>query len=193
MFVRSQLGVLEEDRNMVGWSFLHFVFYYRSLVGRKLTSKSFLLLVLAWYTRKEFASLGAVVRNCRSKVVLARCYLSGRGLFPQCAQAEAMCFRLSIALEAGFSPILLESDALSVVNLVISKSPSYSEIGLFILDILNLLEYSSVCGVSYSHRCTNMVDHSLAKLVFSFSSETIWVADFPPSVENYASTDLAGL
>ncbi|KAL5759860.1 hypothetical protein ACOSQ2_018698 [Xanthoceras sorbifolium] len=49
-----------------------------------------------------------------------------------------MRFGLSIDFEAGFSPVLLEFDALSVVNLVISKPPPYSEIGLFIMDILNL-------------------------------------------------------
>ncbi|KAL5784894.1 hypothetical protein ACOSQ2_007286 [Xanthoceras sorbifolium] len=107
------------------------------LVGQKLISKSFLLLVLAWYA------------------------------------PETMCFGLSIALEVGFLPILLEFDVFSVVNLVISKSPPYFEIGLFILDILNLLESPNVCEVSYSHRSTNMVVHSLAKFAFSFSYETL--------------------
>ncbi|KAL5817387.1 hypothetical protein ACOSQ3_025765 [Xanthoceras sorbifolium] len=126
---------------MVWWSFLDFVFYCRLLlvviwlVGQKLTSKSFLLLMLAWYAH------------------------------------------------AGFSPILLEFDALSVVDLI----------DLFILDILNLLESPIVCGVSYSHRHNNMVVHFLVKLSFSFSSKTIWIANFPLYVENFATVDLASL
>ncbi|KAL5789715.1 hypothetical protein ACOSQ2_004603 [Xanthoceras sorbifolium] len=152
------------------------------LVGQKLTSKSFLRLVLGWCARKEFAGLCAIVRDCCGKVVLAGCSLGGRGLSPQCVKTEAICFGLSIALKTGFSPILLEFNALSVVNLVISKSSPYSDIGLFILDILNLLESPSVWGVSYSHKSTNMVAHSLAKLAFSFSSKSIWVVDFSPSV-----------
>ncbi|KAL5806455.1 hypothetical protein ACOSQ4_029188 [Xanthoceras sorbifolium] len=152
---------------MVGWNFLDFVFYCRSI-----TSRSFLLL-------KEFAGLSAVVRDCRGKVVLAGCSLGGRGLSSQCAEAKAMCFGLSIVLEA--------------VNLVISKSHPYFEIDLFIMNILNLLEFPSVCGVSYSHRSTNTVAHSFAKLAFSFSSESIWVAEFPHSVESFISADLVGL
>ncbi|KAL5739937.1 hypothetical protein ACOSQ2_029117 [Xanthoceras sorbifolium] len=144
---------------MVGWNFLDFVFYCRSI-----TSRSFLLL-------KEFAGLSAVVRDCRGKVVLAGCSLGGRGLSSQCAEAKAMCF----------------------VNLVISKSHPYSEIDLFIMNILKLLEFPSVCGVSYSHRSINTVAHSFAKLAFSFSSESIWVAEFPHSVESFISADLAGL
>ncbi|KAL5750699.1 hypothetical protein ACOSP7_025302 [Xanthoceras sorbifolium] len=184
---------------MVWWSFLDFVFYCRLLlvvmwlVDQKLTSKSFLLLVLAWYAHKEFAGLCAVVRNYRSKVVLAGCSFGGMELSPQCAEVKAMCFGLSIALKAGFSPILLEFDALSVVNLVIFKPPPYSKIDLFILDILNLLESPIMCEVSYSHRCNNMIVHSLVKLTFAFSFETIWVANFPLSVEIFVSVDLASL
>ncbi|KAL5794204.1 hypothetical protein ACOSP7_002798 [Xanthoceras sorbifolium] len=143
------------------------------LASRKLTSKSFVLLVLAWCARKKFAGLGIVVRDCRGKVVMAGCSLGTKGLSPQCVEAEAMCFGLYIALEAGFLPALLECDALSVVNFAIFKSFPCSAIGLFIIDIMNLLDSPSVCEVSYSHRSTNMVAHSLAKLAFSFSSESI--------------------
>ncbi|KAL5778950.1 hypothetical protein ACOSQ2_009687 [Xanthoceras sorbifolium] len=183
--------MLEEDRNMVGWSFLDFVFYCSDVVvWSKAYFKEF---SAASASLKEFAGLDAVVRDCRGKIVVAGCSLGGRGFSPQCVEAKAMCFGLSIALEAGFLPILLEYDAFSVVNLVTSKSPPYSEIGLFILDILNLLKFPSVCGVSYSCRSTNMIVHSLTKLAFSFSSESIWVANFLHSVESFISADLAGL
>ncbi|KAL5748269.1 hypothetical protein ACOSQ2_025566 [Xanthoceras sorbifolium] len=151
---------------MVWWSFLDFVFYCRLLlvviwlVGQKLTSKSFLLLVLAWYAH-----------------VLLR----------------VAAWELAFSNLTYF--ILRDSNltALSVINLVISKSSPYSKIDLFILDILNLLESPIVCGVSYSHRRNNMVVHSLVKLTFSFSYKTIWIANFPLFVENFASVDLASL
>ncbi|KAL5754108.1 hypothetical protein ACOSP7_022328 [Xanthoceras sorbifolium] len=48
-----------------------------------------------------------------------------------------MCFGVLLVVEAGFAPLFLESDALSMVNVVNFKDPPCFEIGLFILMLLS--------------------------------------------------------
>ncbi|TXG53683.1 hypothetical protein EZV62_018939 [Acer yangbiense] len=84
--------------------------------------------------------LGAVVRDNRGSVMAA------------CAQTSLV-------------PVVVESDALQVVEFVSSQSPPSSEVGVVVLDILQLIDSVPVTGVMFVLRLANVVVHSLAFVV----------------------------
>ncbi|PON46274.1 hypothetical protein PanWU01x14_252880 [Parasponia andersonii] len=76
-----------------------------------------------------------------------------------------------------FVPLLIESDALNVVNLVNNPIVPLLEIGVIIKDIQNLLLSFPGCIVSFIPRNRNNVAHCLAKWSVANESEFVWLED----------------
>ncbi|XP_041004083.1 uncharacterized protein LOC121249437 [Juglans microcarpa x Juglans regia] len=113
--------------------------------------------------------VGMVVRNWEGLVTAT--LRSSRSLFPDAKLAEAMA-TLKVVLfckQLRISRLLLEGDALNVVNDINKETMDWSSAGLIIQDIkteLQSLEYGSAQFIS---RNSNCIAHCLAKEALKLS------------------------
>ncbi|KAK0580643.1 hypothetical protein LWI29_004599 [Acer saccharum] len=99
------------------------------------------------------------------------------------------CLRLVIIRIILFS--LVESDALSVVDLISAKVTPSSDVGIIIHDILNLVS-SWFVSFNFVPRLANRVAHSLAKLALDYEGRSVWIGDCPLVVESLVLGDCPG-
>lgn len=83
---------------------------------------------------------------------------------------EALANRegLTAALSIGFPQILIESESLSLINLMNQEQPILSEIGGVLNDIMNL-DYSSAAEFIFIGKFANLVGHNLTCLALNCS------------------------
>ncbi|KAK3223777.1 hypothetical protein Dsin_010802 [Dipteronia sinensis] len=93
------------------------------------------------------------------------------------------------AVAAGLVPVIVESDAKVVVDIVNLRVVSSVDIGNIIADILYLI-HSNPITVSFVPRIANSVAHSLAKLSISSTKDNIWFESCPPCVERLVHVDM---
>ncbi|KAF5481630.1 hypothetical protein F2P56_002269, partial [Juglans regia] len=113
--------------------------------------------------------VGVVIRNWEGSVTAT--LSSSRCIFPDAKLAEAMAALRAVLFckQIGISRVLLEGDALNVVNDINSEAKDWSSVGLIIQDIkteLQNLEYGSVHFIS---RNSNCIAHCLAKNALKLS------------------------
>ncbi|XWS56298.1 hypothetical protein CRYUN_Cryun09bG0073900 [Craigia yunnanensis] len=89
----------------------------------------------------------------------------------------------------GFTSILLEGDALRVINQINLSSPDLSEIGNLIDECRSLVRIFQSSSVSHVNRSANAVTHSLAKLALESKNDLYWIEDCPPIVLAIVATD----
>ncbi|KAL5764425.1 hypothetical protein ACOSQ2_017019 [Xanthoceras sorbifolium] len=80
------------------------------------------------------------------------------------AKDVAIHIGINLATKSGLLPTIVESDYLSVINLILGSWPIRSETGLVIEDILDLKELFSLTSFVFSRRRANMVAHNLVKM-----------------------------
>ncbi|KAK2661569.1 hypothetical protein Ddye_000143 [Dipteronia dyeriana] len=135
-------------------------------------------------SEKDKASgLRVVISDNKGRVMAFLCRNVG-GYYEPCI-AEAMAIRrgFRLAMESGLVPVVLESDALEVVNLLQSKIVPNSELGVIIHDISDIVDNSFLCSFHFVHRLANKVAHGLTKLALAHRGEFVWLEDCPLSVE----------
>ncbi|KAL5777249.1 hypothetical protein ACOSP7_010175 [Xanthoceras sorbifolium] len=99
-------------------------------------------------------------------------------------------FGILIALEKGFSSLILETDASTVVKLINKGIQPLSEIEHVIRDISDCLSrFHSPVSVVFAPPSANLVAHSLVRLVFQGFSQTIWIDDYPLCVQKHIADD----
>ncbi|TXG69190.1 hypothetical protein EZV62_004125 [Acer yangbiense] len=139
--------------------------------------------------RAKVTGIGVVIRDCYGHVMASLCQSFPGLLQPQTVEAVAVLRGFRLALEAGLCPASIESDSLSVVNLINSMDILRAEIGVVLHDILAMGSNSFFSSVSFVPRLTNCVAHSLAKLSLSFEGEHVWLEDCPLAVESLVLGD----
>ncbi|KAK2655217.1 hypothetical protein Ddye_008269 [Dipteronia dyeriana] len=92
---------------------------------------------------------------------------------PRVAEAMAILLGLHFALESCLVPIVLEFDALRVVNLLKLKVVPDSKIGVVIHDISNIVDHSCSFSFNFVPRLANKVAHGLAKLTLAYRGEFV--------------------
>ncbi|KAK2659363.1 hypothetical protein Ddye_005896 [Dipteronia dyeriana] len=92
---------------------------------------------------------------------------------PEIIEAMAILRGLRLALENGLVPMILESDALDLVNKIRSQTVPSSEVGVIIHDILILLGNLDLSSIRFVSRLANKVAHCLAKLALKFLGEFV--------------------
>ncbi|KAL5765169.1 hypothetical protein ACOSQ2_017763 [Xanthoceras sorbifolium] len=95
------------------------------------------------------------------------------------AEASVILNGIHLAIEFGFNHLLVESNALNVINYINSRSPHLSEVGLVIADIFALCFRINV-AFSFVPQCANYGTHLLAMKIFSVNDVSIWLQDAPP-------------
>ncbi|KAL5802696.1 hypothetical protein ACOSQ4_031001 [Xanthoceras sorbifolium] len=71
----------------------------------------------------------------------------------------------------GLLPAVLEIDALSVVNLVLSKEETYSELGIAIAEIVDYQRLHGIISLSFVRREANVLAHAMAKYASGVADE----------------------
>ena len=138
------------------------------------------------------SAIGIVIRDSQGNVMASLCSNLGVCYQPQIAEALGILRGLFLARETGLFPAILESDALSIVDLIASPSAVDSDVGVLIHDIRSVLAYSNFFSVAFSSRLTNKVAHGLAKLALGYVGEFVWMEDCPLAVESLVSGDFPG-
>lgn len=82
---------------------------------------------------------------------------------PFTVEAVSLWTTAKFCRDVVYQNIILEGDALQVVNLLLSKSSDLSEGGMLILDTRNLLNTFICWSTSHVPRDANVVAHTLAK------------------------------
>ncbi|KAL5754547.1 hypothetical protein ACOSP7_022767 [Xanthoceras sorbifolium] len=139
---------------------------------------------------RNTTGLGAVLRDSCVAVLLS-CVDKITGMLPPIvAEAKAILLGLSVAIEGGFSSLIIESECAKVIKLLSESKSPISAVGMVINDIQDTLRFSSA-SAHFMHvsRNGNVVAHSLAKLVISTNSFLFWVEDVPPSIGSLVESD----
>ena len=139
----------------------------------------------------EKVGLGGVVRDEIGEVVAATC-VGEKGCFEVDA-VEAMAARhaVFIALEAGFSNIILETDCLKLATHLSKKQRELSSFGNIVNDILLLVSSCNAFSVSHVGREGNWVAHHLAHGSLNYGGMRVWLEEAPDEVMQYVMADLA--
>ncbi|KAL5823689.1 hypothetical protein ACOSQ4_021589 [Xanthoceras sorbifolium] len=97
-----------------------------------------------------------------------------------------------LAIDTGFSPLLVESDALAVINVLRTGSVPCSDLGLIISDIFRFCRCSIVFSCSFIPGIANRVADSLAKAAISSVEDRFWFEVCPFIVELLVQDDSPG-
>ena len=133
--------------------------------------------------------LGGVVRVFEGDVLVAICNkVTGSD---DVAIAEALSARqgVKVALEAGFSNLVLEVDNLKLYNCLATRRYDTSIFGQIVRDILCFESQCSKLLFSHVKRMGNRVAHGLAKLSKSCSSQIVWLEETPDEIARLVMTD----
>ncbi|KAK2656769.1 hypothetical protein Ddye_009821 [Dipteronia dyeriana] len=137
----------------------------------------------------KIPGVGVVIQDSGGLVMACLCG-NARGFYePQIAEAKAILRGFRLALETGLYTAILESDALSVVNLIKAKEIPSSDVSVVIHDILDLFENVGVFSCDFAPRLANKVAHGLAKIALRSRDEFVWMEDCPLVVESLVLGD----
>ena len=98
---------------------------------------------------------------------------------PMAVEAHAAFRALTFGKDMGFTRIMLEGDALSVITKILQSEPSLSDIGNLVDAAKDLMKSFNGCNVQYVRREANEAAHCLAKSALSLKADLYWVDDCP--------------
>ena len=128
------------------------------------------------------AGLGVVIRNSNGKIIAAAvkrvCY---KGTVA-CMEAEAILFGILVAQQAECLPMIIESDSTEVVELVLNRKGSMTEISWTVEEIKQRLMNLNTSSIQFAPRKCNTIAYSIAKVAFDFENPVIWLEEFPVQI-----------
>ncbi|KAK3189303.1 hypothetical protein Dsin_028864 [Dipteronia sinensis] len=113
--------------------------------------------------------VGLVIRNHSGVVMAAGLQYINASFSLMIAEAVAVLCGIDLAVEKGMLPIVIETDALSVVNLIRAGCPISSDIGMMIGDVIARLQNIIGSKVVFVSRTANYVAHILSKMALILS------------------------
>ncbi|KAK3211190.1 hypothetical protein Dsin_015896 [Dipteronia sinensis] len=90
--------------------------------------------------KNELVGLGLVIRNHLGEVMATGAYWLKENFSPKITEAIAVLYGINLDVDTSLHPFMVETDALGGVHLVNEGSPSLTDIGLVIGDILTRLK-----------------------------------------------------
>ncbi|KAL5748230.1 hypothetical protein ACOSQ2_025527 [Xanthoceras sorbifolium] len=139
----------------------------------------------------EGFGVGAVIRDDFGVLVAVHgLYFSGQVLV-EVAEARAVLEGLKLAAGLAVFPLVVESDALSVVNLCASLSLSRGDVDNLIFDVQALLSSLRVVSIGFVPRACNVIAHSIARRALFSCSPCFWINSFPSWLSKLAMDDVS--
>lgn len=129
------------------------------------------------YQNKE--GLGVVIRNSEGKCMAAAMKPSTFRGSVAFAEAEASKLGIEIAENAGLLPLIIETDSQEVVDLVLSKKGTRTEIYWIVLEIQACLKRLQQSKIQYTSRNCNEMAHALAKTALDQANFVSWLENIP--------------
>ncbi|KAL5865714.1 hypothetical protein ACOSQ3_003228 [Xanthoceras sorbifolium] len=108
---------------------------------------------------------------------------------PLVTKAIAILYGVWLAFDSGFLPILMESNALCVINVLKEGSVLCSDLGLVIYDIFHVCCCLNILSFSFIPRVVNKVDDAIAKVALSSVSDSFWTKSCPHLLELLVQED----
>lgn len=134
-------------------------------------------------------SLGAAIR-CSSGELLV---IETPNVEPTCVlYAEAMVARygLELARRFGYDQVILQLDALRVVNGIMSSAVDNGPVVSIYYDIKNLVTSMSSFSCKHIKKIGNTVAHLVARWEVSHCNEVVFLSPFPQSIITLAGLDI---
>ncbi|KAL5742337.1 hypothetical protein ACOSP7_029069 [Xanthoceras sorbifolium] len=119
----------------------------------------------------EFHAANAIVVPKPMKVLSKCAQRFSDGYSVIIAEALAVLKGLQFALASGLLPAILDYDSLDVVTAIDNPSTYSSEVGLVIIDILEMLGRCPGSKVLHVPRSVNMTAHTLVRFALSLDRD----------------------
>ncbi|GMI83380.1 hypothetical protein like AT3G09510 [Hibiscus trionum] len=137
----------------------------------------------AGYKVSEKKSSSGILIRDDSGHLLGSCCRNQNGIQnPFAAEALAAVHGLQFALDMGFSQIILEGDARTVIEKLRRPEQDFSHLSALISNGKFLMNQFYKCELSFTHRNGNKAAYVLAKIGLSAHQDTVWVEDAPTAV-----------
>ncbi|KAK3199632.1 hypothetical protein Dsin_023047 [Dipteronia sinensis] len=125
---------------------------------------------------------GTVIRNDEGLVMVASSQRMMATFPSHIAEATAILCGIQLAIDSGLNPVTVESDVAVVLDWINGGDAFYSETGVIISDIKNLLQQTNCVAVAFVPRSANQVAHCLAKYALSCSEDRFSLEEVPNCV-----------
>ena len=138
---------------------------------------------------EDSSCIGVIIRDCKGKTVAAFCKPLQSHFSAKLAEVFAVEQGISLARELQLCRVILESDALSVINAINDSTfgTSYRHI---IQDISHAQSSFDFCSFKHLNRLFNSAAHELAQFARRNGSAYLWKGVTPPFLDPYVQTDM---
>ncbi|XP_062028900.1 uncharacterized protein LOC133744887 [Rosa rugosa] len=136
--------------------------------------------------------LGAVLRNENGDLMLAVSKGMKGGFSVKATELYAAVLGFHTIIQAGFqsTAIILEMDALGVINAFNATDVDLSIEGALVEEVRNLFHFFSSVICTFSPRKCNQAAHSLAKKALLFPAFQVWVEEGPQWLSDVLISDV---
>jgi ribonuclease HI len=136
--------------------------------------------------------VGIIARDYQGLVVAAHSLTLHGYTDSLVAEAWAALHAVDLAKESGLLDIILEGDALQVVNEINLAIHFFSKIGHFTDDIRSVLHSLRSFRIIHVKREANSAAHVLAKTAVFYVRDSIWLEETPPPVSDIVLRESLG-
>ncbi|XP_038999271.1 uncharacterized protein LOC120124751 [Hibiscus syriacus] len=117
----------------------------------------------AYSSTAKFVSLGVVARNSYGLVLGGLCRRILHPCNTEVAEVEAVTRGLKFAIDNGWDNVIIEGDAITIVNKIVNWKDDVSIIGLLRNETHGMLSSNEGFKLFYVNRKANKTAHSLAQ------------------------------
>ncbi|KAM1018883.1 hypothetical protein ACFX2C_040452 [Malus domestica] len=144
----------------------------------------------AWCRSSLRAGVGWVGRDFAGLLQFAGG--SGTGLCHSAAAAEASAIRCALlaCIDHGYENVIIESDALVLIQMLKKESTQDYSIECILGDIETLVQRLTTVTFSFAPRESNRAAHSVAKYVFQQGGDFVWDCIGPEFLFNVLAQDV---
>ncbi|KAK8488616.1 hypothetical protein V6N12_047070 [Hibiscus sabdariffa] len=108
---------------------------------------------------------------------------------PEMTEAKACEQAVLLARDLGFRKVIIEGDALNVINKLNNHVEDRPDIGAIVKNIQDVRkQFQNISFVHVSRRC-NRVAHTLVKDYGTSTTQMVWIEEVPIYVEEAAEDD----
>ncbi|XP_042972972.1 uncharacterized protein LOC122304773 [Carya illinoinensis] len=133
----------------------------------------------ATFLNQHSAGIGAILRDSKGEVLMAASKKEHEVRDATSIEMLAIFRGLQLTAHLGIQHLIIESDALTLVQELQKPKPSMALVGNVIRDTKELMSLFHMCEVRYTMRSCNEAAHKLARHAWHVSNINLWWGSFP--------------
>ncbi|KAF5475865.1 hypothetical protein F2P56_007627 [Juglans regia] len=133
----------------------------------------------AIFQNQHNAGIGAILRDCKGEVLMAVSKKEREVSDATGIKMLAIFRGLQLSVHLGIHHLVVESDALTLVEELQKSEPSMAFVGNVIKNTKELMHCFQSCEVRYVGRNCNEAAHKLARHAWNVSDISFWWGSFP--------------